>query len=347
MLTIVNYKKDEYTFPALLVLGCFDAIHIGHAELLKKAKLQAKINGLDLGVMMFNAGKGGRQLYSFEERCAFLEKYNVKFVLNIDFTDEFKKTTAAEFLETVESYINVKGYMSGKDFRFGAGAKGKSATLKKYAEDEDNGVWYTPIKDVVSGEDKVSTTLIKQCLEEGKINRASELLGRNFAVKGTVCEGHERGTAIGIPTANMAYPENKSLVKQGVYGVEVSVDDQTYKGVANFGARPTFGEEAPVLETYLLGYEGNLYGKEITVSFLNYIRDIHKFEDSEALCKQIEEDMAHIGEPDNLSIGEPAEEDAESAEEAVEEPVEAEPEITVEEATETEAESVVEEPVEE
>ncbi|MCD8371697.1 MAG: adenylyltransferase/cytidyltransferase family protein, partial [Clostridia bacterium] len=198
MLTIVNYKKDEYTFPALLVLGCFDAIHIGHAELLKKAKLQAKINGLDLGVMMFNGGKGGRQVYSFEERCAFLEKFNVKFVLNIDFTDEFKKTSYAEFLDTVEQYINVKGYMSGKDFRFGAGAKGKSATLKKYAEDEDNGVWYTPVKDVIFEGEKVSTTLIKECLEGGHISKANSLLGREFSVSGIVCDGNERGTGEGV-----------------------------------------------------------------------------------------------------------------------------------------------------
>ncbi|MCD7729076.1 MAG: riboflavin biosynthesis protein RibF, partial [Clostridia bacterium] len=305
MLTIVNYKKDEYNFPALLVLGCFDAIHIGHAELLKKAKLQAKINGLDLGVMMFNTGKGGSQLYTFEERCSFLEKYNVKFVLNIDFTEEFKKTSAADFLSTVESFINVKGYMSGKDFRFGAGAKGKSATLKKYAEDEDNGIWYMPVKDVLSQGEKVSTTLIKSCLEQGSISRANELLGRNFSVTGTVCDGSERGTAMGIPTANMQYPENKAHIKQGVYGVEVQFEGNTYKGVANFGSRPTFGEDAPVLETYILDYDGDLYGKEVTISFINYIRGIRKFVDADALCAQIKEDLTHIGEPDSSAEDEP------------------------------------------
>ncbi|MDE7087265.1 MAG: adenylyltransferase/cytidyltransferase family protein [Clostridia bacterium] len=84
MLTVVKYGKEEYGFPALIVLGCFDAIHLGHKDLLKKAKLQAKINGLDLGVMMFKDGKSGKLLYSFEERVAMLEQYNVKFVLAID-----------------------------------------------------------------------------------------------------------------------------------------------------------------------------------------------------------------------------------------------------------------------
>ena len=164
MLKIVNYNQDEYDFPALVVLGCFDAIHVGHQELLKKAKLQAKINGLDLGVMMFAEGKGGRQVYTFEERLAMLEGYNTKFVLKIDYTEEFKKTTAQQFLAALEEKINLKGYMSGKDFRFGAGAKGKSSTLKNYADDEDNAVWYMPVKDVAVDGEKVSTTLIKQCI---------------------------------------------------------------------------------------------------------------------------------------------------------------------------------------
>ena len=150
MLNIVNYNKDEYDFPALIVLGCFDAIHIGHQELLKKAKLQAKINGLDLGVMMFAEGKGGRQVFTFEERLAMLAPYNVKFALRIDYTEDFKKTTAQQFLSNIEEHINIKGYMSGKDFRFGAGAKGKSSTLKNFAEDEDNGVWYMSVKDVTA-----------------------------------------------------------------------------------------------------------------------------------------------------------------------------------------------------
>ena len=130
MLEIVRFGEDEYDFPCLLVLGCFDGLHVGHAELLKKAKLQAKINGLDLGVMMFSEGKGGKQLYSFEERLAFLEQYNVKFVLKIDFNEDFKKIKPLEFLEQLEDKLNLKAYMSGKDFKFGQGKKGKSSTLK-------------------------------------------------------------------------------------------------------------------------------------------------------------------------------------------------------------------------
>ena len=343
MLKIINYNADEYDFPALVVLGCFDAVHIGHQALLKKAKLNAKINGLDLGVMMFADGKGGRQVFTFEERVAMLEQYNAKFILRIDYTEEFKKTSAQDFLENLEQHINLKGYMSGKDFRFGAGAKGKSSTLKKYAEDEDNAVWYEAVKDVALDGEKVSTTLIKQCLEEGKINKASQLLGRQFFVSGEVCEGHGRGKQLGFPTANIAYPENKVLVAPGVYGVEAEIDGTVYKGVANCGPRPTFGEDSYTLEVYFEGLSEDLYGKTVTVRFLNYIRGIRKFATAEELAAQIAVDATCIGAPDAAVEEAPAvAAEAPVAEEVAEEPA------TEEAATEEPAaEEVAEQPAEE
>ena len=342
MLNIVNYNKDEYDFPALIVLGCFDAIHIGHQELLKKAKLQAKINGLDLGVMMFAEGKGGRQVFTFEERLAMLAPYNVKFAFRIDYTEDFKKTTAQQFLSSIEEHINIKGYMSGKDFRFGAGAKGKSSTLKNFAEDEDNGVWYMSVKDVTADGEKVSTTLIKQYIEEGKIQKAEQLLGRKYFVSGKVCEGHGRGAKlVGFPTANIMYPENKVLVAPGVYGVEAEIEGTVYKGVANCGARPTFGEDAYVMEAYFEGLSEDLYGKEITVKFLNYIRGIKKFENAEELSEQIAHDVTCIGAPDNAfeetseeAAQAPAEQLTPAAAEAESNVAEAEKEVAVSEAAE-------------
>ena len=339
MLEIVNYNKEEYNFPALVVLGCFDAVHVGHAELLKKAKLQAKINGLDLGVMMFAEGKGGRQVFTFEERLAFLAGYNTKFVLKIDYTDEFKKTTAADFLHNLEEHINVKAYMSGKDFRFGAGAKGKSSTLKNYAEDEENGVWYMPVKDVMVDGEKVSTTLIKKYIEEGKIQKANALLGRQYFVTGEVCEGHGRGKTLGFPTANIVYPANKVLVKDGVYGVEAEIDGAVYRGVANCGPRPTFGEDAVVLEAYFEGLNEELYGKPVTIKFVNYIRGIKKFDSAEALSEQISRDLACIGAPD----ADAEEEEAAPAEEA---PAEVVAQTPAETAVETPAAEPVETVVE-
>ena len=292
MLEIIKYNEDEYAFPCLLVLGCFDSIHIGHAELLKKAKLQAKINGLDLGVMMFTGGKGGRQVYTFEERQKLLEQYNVKFILAIDYNEEFKKTSASEFLENLENKLNVKAYMSGRDFRFGTDAKGKSSTLKAYAEDEENGVWYMPVKDVVYVGEKVSTTLIKNCIENGNLVKAGALLGRNYSVTGFVIEGANRGKkVVGFPTVNMKYPVDKVEVKKGVYKVRCLVGEEEFIGIANYGPRPTFNEQSSVLEAYIDGFLGTLYGSSVTIVFVEFIRDIEKFDSPEALNARLKLDL--------------------------------------------------------
>ncbi len=291
MLEIIKYNEDEYAFPSLLVLGCFDAIHIGHAELLKKAKLQAKINGLDLGIMMFVGGKGGRQVCNFEERQRLLEQYNVKFILAIDYTEEFKATPASKFLENIESKINVKAYMSGRDFRFGAGAKAKSSTLKAYAEDEENGVWYMPVKDVTYVGEKVSTTLIKNCIEGGNLVKAGALLGRPYAVTGFVIEGANRGKELGFPTINMKYPVEKVEVKKGVYKVKCTVGEEEFIGICNYGARPTFNESSAILEVHLDGFVGTLYGRGVTVEFIEFLRDTQKFDSVEELKKQLKIDL--------------------------------------------------------
>lgn len=296
MLEIIEYNKDEYSFPSLLVLGCFDAIHSGHRELFKKAKLQAKINGLDLGVMLFRDGKNGKLVYSFDERVKMLEKYNFKFVLAVDFTPEFKDTQPLDFLNVIEEKINVKAYVSGKDFRFGKGAKGKSATLKKYAEDEENGVWYLPVKEVLDGDgEKISTTGIKACLDGGDVARANLLLGENFFVEGEVIKGAGRGGEIlGFPTANIVYPEWKYPIKHGVYKVKATLDEKEYLGIANYGTCPTFDDGRVILEVHFSGFDGDLYGKTIKVEFIGYIRDIKVFENAQMLSEQLAEDKAAL-----------------------------------------------------
>lgn len=295
MLTVIEYGKDEYEFPALIALGCFDAIHLGHRELLKQAKLQAKINGLDLGVMMFRNGKGGKLVYSFEERLAILEQFNVKFVVAIDYTEEFMATAPLDFLAALEDKINVKAYMSGKDFRFGAQAKGKASTLKAYGEDEENGVWYMPVKEVDCDGERVSTTLIKTCLEEGNVQKAGKLLSGEFSVSGEVVKGAGRGTSVvGYPTVNLAYPEWKQPVKYGVYSVKAEIDGTVYDGVANFGTCPTFDDERVALEVYFENFSGDLYGRVLTIKFVDFIRDIQQFDNAEALSEQVKSDLNKV-----------------------------------------------------
>lgn len=295
MLEIVRFNEDEYNFPCLVVLGCFDGLHRGHAELLKKAKLQSKINGLDFGVMMFEKGKDGEadELYTFDERLKLLESYKVKFVLKVDYTDSFKRIKPLEFLSILEDKLNVKAYMSGKDFRFGQGAKGKSSTLKAYAEDEDNGVWYMPIKDVVEGDEKISSSQIKSLLDEGNVKKAAALLGRNYSVSGTVVHGAERGkNVLDVPTINLKYPADKHKIKEGVYVAKCVVDGKVYYGVANYGAKPTFNDLNSSLEVHLDGASGDMYDKPVTVEFIDFLREIVKFNNENELKAQLNNDIS-------------------------------------------------------
>ena len=246
--------------------------------------------------------------------------------------------------------------MSGKDFRFGEGAKGKSSTLKSFAEDEENGVWYMSIKDFMIDDEKVSTSHIKELLNEGNVKKAGELLGRHYAICGTVIHGADRGAkVVGFPT--IAYPENKHEVKEGVYTVKCSIGENVYYGIANYGGRPTFDEALPVFEVYLDGFEGTNYDEIITVEFIDYIRDIQKFDSAESLNAQLTEDILHAKREAELAATEatesapapaaptPAPVVAPVAESApvAEEQSEVEPTPEEEKQTETEVAPVVEE----
>lgn len=305
MLTEVRYNQDEYEFPCLLVLGSFDAIHAGHADLLKKAKLQAKINGLDLGVMVFTGGKGGNQICTYEEKLALIEQYNAKFVLSVEFTDDFKKTKPLDFLQAIEEKLNVKAYMSGKDFRFGAGAKGKSSTLKNYGEDEDNGVWYMSVKDLTdeNGE-KISSTKIKELIENGEITAANKLLGRNYSASCEVLSATENGE---VTALTLVYPEGKVKIKQGVYAAKCTVGDVVYEGVANCGEN---------FELHVKNFNGLPEGEKITVEFTDC------FAGEEETCAEQPAPVEELAVADETPAEQPADCHSEQSEETpAEEPV--------------------------
>lgn len=321
MLTEVRYNEDEYEFPCLLVLGSFDAIHAGHAELLKKAKLQAKINGLDLGVMVFKGGKGGNQICTYEEKLALIEQYNAKFVLSVDFTDDFKKTKPLDFLQIVEDKLNVKAYMSGKDFRFGEGAKGKSSTLKNYGEDEDNGVWYMPVKDVTdeNGE-KISSTKIKELIENGEITAANALLGRNYSVSCEVLSAAQNGE---VTALTLVYPEGKVKIKEGVYAAKCTVAGAEYDCVAGCGEN---------FELNIKSFNGLPDGEKITVEFTDCLVGVKDANVSPAPVEELAV-ADETPEEENFSVKEETQsvilnDSEETLSEAVEEPVEAVPEET-------------------
>ena len=270
-----------------MLLGGFDGLHVGHRRLLSYAKQ----NGLPVGVMTIIGGKQGN-LFTFEERERIFTQNGVDFVFELPF-DEIKDLSPTQFIELLCEKFNPKLFVCGEDFRFGAGALGTPEILKQSTQVR---VEILPLVEI-EGE-KISSRQIKTLLSCGEIQKANALLGEAFSLMGKVEKDRQVGRTMGFPTANIPYAKEKFPLKKGVYETRVRLDGVEYKGITNYGARPTFDNEKITTETYLDGFSGDLYGKILTVSFTRYLRDIQKFDSIDELKKQLQEDIRRVREND-------------------------------------------------
>lgn len=280
--------SDENVFhaPCVFLLGGFDGIHCGHKKLIEKAKEFY----LPIGMMTINGAKSSSSLFTMEEREEIFEQLGVSFVLETEFSEEFKNTSAEAFLSLITERFNVKAFVCGKDFRFGKGASGTPAFLR-----EKTGILVFDEDISIDGDGrKISTTTVKELLKEGKVEEANRILATPFCVTGEVIHGRRVGESMGFPTANMIYPENKTPIQDAVYAVSVSIGGKKYRGIANYGRCPTFDISYKLVETYIDGFSGDLYGKTLRVYFDAKIRDIKKFSGKEELTAQLSEDIEKV-----------------------------------------------------
>ena len=275
-----EYAKE---LPCVILLGGFDGVHCGHARLFARAKTY----GLPIGIMTILGGKEG-SLYSLKEREEIFQKRGADFVLSADFS-QIKNLSPEEFICLITSRFPVKRFVCGRDFRFGYGAAGTPSDIEKIC-----GVG-VDVEDLLEIEgEKVSTRNVKKLLALGKVEKAKEYLGEGYFVAGRVEKGRKVGRLLGFPTANVEYPKDKYLIKSGVYETRVVVCGTEYKGITNFGARPTFEDGQVWLETYLDGFSGNLYGQEIKIEFVRFLREVERFDSPEKLKAQLECDLRRI-----------------------------------------------------
>ncbi|MBO5736568.1 MAG: riboflavin biosynthesis protein RibF [Clostridia bacterium] len=285
MLKTVQLTKQLNSIQgAAMMLGGFDGLHVGHRRLLACAKE----SGLPVGLMTIVGGKEEENLFTFTEREEIFRLAGADFVFELPF-EEIKGLAPQEFLQLLEKEFAPKLLVCGEDFRFGAKAVG---TPKMIKESTQVCVEVLPLVEI-EGE-KVSSTTIKTLLEQGKVEKANKLLTHPFFLRGKVYADRKIGRTIGFPTANIRYPEGKFPLKIGVYETRVSVDGCTYKGITNYGARPTFEENTVVTETYLDGFSGDLYGKKLKVEFVRYLRDIVKFDSVDELKNQLTKDIERV-----------------------------------------------------
>ena len=287
---LLDYKKPTERFDALsMCLGYFDGVHLGHQALIKYARKNAKHI---LGLLTFSKpistlvdnGKTKEVLTSLDDRFKIISKLGVDFYFVTQVDKEFTELSDLDFIEILRK-MNVKEIFVGKDFRYGAKAKGTISTLKDYFD-----VQVIDIENV-NGE-KVSTQKIDKLLLEGNIKEANDLLGHNYSVVGTIVSGTHIGTEIGYPTLNLKLSDNYVLPKFGVYKTICYVDNVPHVSITNVGVKPTVGEHfEPGIEVHLKDFKGEIKGDIINLEFLQFIRPEMKFSSKKELKNQIAKDI--------------------------------------------------------
>ncbi len=277
-----------------VALGLFDGIHAGHAPIIMKAVKAAKQNGLKSTVMTFSGSVKGEKRYitSLEERLDILSQFGVDEMLVLDF-DSIKDLDHNAFCEEIlRNKLNAKALFAGDDFRYGKGALGNCETLKAFGS--DNGIAVKIFKALLlPGTDRrISSSWIKEALDEGDAALASKLLGdRPFYYTGIVTKGKQLGRQLGFPTANLIIPEDKLTVRRGVYASRLTLGKEVYNGVTNVGRRPTFDDsDADTVETYIFDFDEDIYGARIKVELLEFLRPETRFTGPEELAQTVASD---------------------------------------------------------
>lgn len=279
-------------------IGNFDGVHLGHKHLLAQTADFAKAHGAAPGVVVFDPHP--RQYFrpddppflltSPAQRDLFLRKCGVVEVHAVPFDAALAAMTPEAFINDVlKDRLGLAGIVAGAEFRFGADRSGDADGLKSIGEAAGLKVLIADVLSENPGAEKFGSRAVREALRKGALDRVGAMLGRVWSVNGVVTEGRKVGRTIGFPTANLTLGP---LVepRQGVYATLTIVEGKLYGSVSNFGRRPTVGSDAPLLETYLFNFEGDLYGREIEVAFIEFLRDEKKFDGLGPLKAQIAED---------------------------------------------------------
>jgi len=289
-------KKCEK--PCAIALGNFDGLHRAHMEIINSCIDYSQKNGLLSGVLLFDRhtsevfGKDVKLLTTMEEKLAVLESAGVDFVYIMHFDEAVAKTHSKKFIENILADFSVNAFFVGYDYCFGKGAKGTAGILKEYGEELGFETFVT--RCMKDDDEIISSTTIREFVEAGEMEKAGKFLGRNYFVTGEVVRGFGNGTKSLFPTANVEIKRNKFLPPDGVYIGITHVDGKSYRSAVNIGKNPTFGAKERTIESYILDFDGEIYGKTVTVEFLQKIRADKRFESIDELKKQIEHDIEMV-----------------------------------------------------
>ena len=284
----------------VVAIGNFDGVHKGHQALIGEAVKAAREKGFSAGVMIFephpreffHPEESHFRLTPLKQKLAVFEAMGLDFVVVVPFDAALAKLEHFEFVDDVLAQgLDVRHVVVGYDFYYGRQRRGSPESMILAGIEYDWDV--TVVPPVAEGGEVFSSTAIRLKLAQGDVQGAAAELGRRWRVGGTVIGGAKRGTGMGYPTANVPMPKGTAL-GHGIYAVRAHVDGSMHDGAAYLGTRPTFDDGMPVLEVFLLDFDDDLYGKEMEVEFVAFIRGDRKFDSAEALVKQMDEDVAKV-----------------------------------------------------
>lgn len=285
------------TKQKVMALGFFDGIHVGHAALINKIKQRAEETGAEPAVLTFDVHpdnlvfkKTVPLINSAEDRENILIRcFGINDVVVIHFNQRVMHMDWRDFIDELIDEMNLRWIVVGHDFCFGYKGLGTAEKLKAYCA--ERGVGCDIIPAVCRDGVVVSSTLIRQLIETGEMEKANEYLGHPHTLTDVIRTGYHLGTKMGTPTINMSFPQGVIIPRHGVYAAKAYIDGQEYMSVTNVGIRPTVSDSGNVnVESFLLDFCGNLYGHRARIDFYKFLRPERKFDDVNELAAQIKSD---------------------------------------------------------
>lgn len=282
---------------SFITIGNFDGVHLGHSAIIHEMVTKAQEQNNPVLCLTFfpnpsdyfNSGDTSFYLSTPSEKEAQLLELGVDLVITFQFDQDFANLSPREFLLGLKQKLGLHTLIVGHDFALGKGRHGTIPVIESIGRELSFSIETIP--PIILEGQAISSTKIRQYLEEGNVTGAADLLGRPYAISGVVIPGSDRGSRIGLPTANMTHWQKKQLPAVGVYATSVLLLDNEYQGITNVGYRPTFEEQALLnIETHILGFDGNIYGEKLQLKFIQKIRNEQKFSGVEAFLAQIEHD---------------------------------------------------------
>jgi riboflavin kinase/FMN adenylyltransferase len=286
---------DKKFLNSVLAIGNFDGVHLGHQELLRKAYIFSRKINKKFGIFTFDPlpkdffNKNDNKILNINDKIEIVKKFRADFFIKQNFNLNFSKISHIDFVKIILlKKLAVHSIFIGKDFKFGFKRKGNISFLKTLSKNNNFKIFIINFKKFNNY--KISSSKIRSLIQAGKVNLAHKIMGRPWSISGRVVQGRKFGRRIGFPTANIKI-SNQINPLFGVYSVKIIFNKKTYKGIANFGVRPTFGSSSPILEVNVFKKNHNFYNKNIKVLFIDFIRKEKKFKNSSMLVKQIKKDI--------------------------------------------------------